>query len=271
MSRFSLSVFVCVSLAAGASHAVASEALVDSHKSESPCFREGMTDRDEIAKTHLACTSLLSDRTTSARDQVLANYYLARMYQLEKDLEKAEQHFLAATDIAPDHFGSSYFLAEISYQRGDNDTALERINHFNEHYVSDSDGYYLRALILTDMGRLENGELDFRTAIRLNSDVTGYHYFFIDNLMKQGKLNAADEHLTEAMKRFPDDDDYSLLKSMLLHEFEAYEEMLRVTESALENEPQNYSLRFQRARALQALQRHEDAICLLYTSPSPRD
>lgn len=87
--------------------------------------------------------------------------------QRNGDLRRAEQWFTRAVQ-AGSRGDARVFLAEVLYQRGQNEQALTELDQYLQHAFDHAEAHRVRAFILGDMGRLEEAQEASRLATALN-------------------------------------------------------------------------------------------------------
>jgi len=87
--------------------------------------------------------------------------------QRNGDLRRAEQWFTRAVD-SDCRADARVYLAEVLYQRGQNEQALAELDRHLAHAFDHAEAHRVRAFILGDMGRLEEAQAASRLAMALN-------------------------------------------------------------------------------------------------------
>lgn len=135
------------------------------------------------------------------------SFYVGLWYHKNHDLIKAEKFYRQAAALDPLIANTHYQLASVYFIQGNLQPALTEIN--NEIIVNPANirSYYIRGLVLGNMGKNKEAEADFKTFIKspLSKQTNGWGGYndLAWVLLRRSKNKEALQVLKEAEKQFP--------------------------------------------------------------------
>ncbi|HEU4965634.1 MAG TPA: tetratricopeptide repeat protein [Bacilli bacterium] len=175
-------------------------------------------------------------------------------------LDLALKDYERAMEISPP-FPELYFNRANAYNRmGLRDKALADYDYLLEIDPEHADGYLNRATLFYEDGDLEAARRDVEAGLKIAADLAGLHCTLGLIEMAEGNNEQAEQHLTRALQEDP-----SLLEAhanlaVLLFEKEDVEAAIEQLNVGISHHPEAHVLYFNRAWALQAVGRFEQAV-----------
>ncbi len=195
--------------------------------------------------------SLITFILAEQPDDLLANIAKATMLFYHRD-EGAADAFLHVLKIEPNHAMAYNMLGYLEANRGDYDAALENLRKYAFMAPDLANPHDSLGEVLSWMGRYDEAEKEFLTALRLQPD---FHYSLVnlgEVYMHRGQLAKGLEILEGVREqvtgsRLERNIDEFLIRTY--YEFELYEESLRAIDSYVERSPDTTSAQYFKAIA----------------------
>ena len=150
-------------------------AALDARVAADPDDRAAARERARLARLvgHAdAAIHQLDTLIAADPDDAVALFERGLIEQRAGDLRRAQRWFERAVNVGGGDTDARLHLAEVLYQRGQNEQALDRLDALLAAYPGNADAHLLRGFVLGDMGRHEAARDAARLAAQLNPSLT---------------------------------------------------------------------------------------------------
>jgi tetratricopeptide (TPR) repeat protein len=137
----------------------------------------------------------------------LPSYYLGMTYKNLQDYEESKKYFRNAIKLKPGINEVYLELAEVNYQLGEFQDALDVLAVAEKENVSPGQTAYMKGLVLMAMGKNTEAVESFKNARELSPElVQAADYQMGLAYLNEGRLEESEERFNEVISRDPDSD-----------------------------------------------------------------
>lgn len=148
---------------------------LDARVAADPDDRAAARERARLARLVGHTTAAIQQLDTliaADPDDAVALFERGLIEQRAGDLRRAQRWFERAVNVGGGDTDARLHLAEVLYQRGQNEQALDRLDALLAAFPGNADAHLLRGFVLGDMGRHDAARDATRRAAQLNPSLT---------------------------------------------------------------------------------------------------